>query len=334
LVNELFRAIPVGLGSQGAIPLSKAQLEELIVQGVYWAIERGYGYEQDANVCEEEECREGANPSKVSDIAKKRGLQQLGSLGSGNHFLEVQKVDQIYDEKVAQAFGIEQQGQITILIRCGSRGFGHQICTDYLRISENALAKYHLSLPDNELACVPNNSKEGEDYRAAMNSALNFAWTNRQMITHWVRMAFRKVFSLTDQEVENMKLVYDVAHNIAKVERHRIDGEGMRELIVHRKGATRAFPKGTNELPKVYRELGQPVMLPGSMGTASWLLLGNRNSMNLSFGSTAHGAGRIMSRSAAKRAYSLEKVKDILREQSLRQKPHTRRKSRRGPPGI
>lgn len=317
LVNELFRAIPSGVGSEGSLSLSKSQLDELVVQGVHWAIDRGYGYEHDANVCEEEGNMEGANPSKVSDTARKRGSQQLGSLGSGNHFLEVQKVDQIYDNKAAKAMGIEEEGQITILIHCGSRGFGHQICTDYLRVSENALRKYSISLPDRELACVPNNSKEGEDYRAAMNSALNFAWTNRQMITHWVRMAFRKVFSLTDQQVENMKLVYDVAHNIAKVEMHRIEGEGMRQVVVHRKGATRAFPKGMNELPRIYRELGQPVMLPGSMGTASWILLGNRNSMDLSFGSTAHGAGRVMSRSAAKRAYTLEKVKDILRKQGV-----------------
>lgn len=243
LVNELFRAIPSGVGSEGSLSLSKSQLDELVVQGVHWAIDRGYGYEHDANVCEEEGNMEGANPSKVSDTARKRGSQQLGSLGSGNHFLEVQKVDQIYDNKAAKAMGIEEEGQITILIHCGSRGFGHQICTDYLRVSENALRKYSISLPDRELACVPNNSKEGEDYRAAMNSALNFAWTNRQMITHWVRMAFRKVFSLTDQQVENMKLVYDVAHNIAKVEMHRIEGEGMRQVVVHRKGATRAFPR-------------------------------------------------------------------------------------------
>jgi tRNA-splicing ligase RtcB len=317
LVNELFRAIPAGLGSEGTISLSKSQLDEVAAEGVRWAIERGYGYDGDANVCEEEGYMRGANPLKVSDTAKKRGSQQLGSLGSGNHFLEVQKVDQIYDNKAAQAMGIEEKGQITILIHCGSRGFGHQICSDYLRVSENALRKYGISLPDRELACVPNDSKEGEDYRAAMNSALNFAWTNRQMITHWARMVFRKVFSLTDQQVEDMKLVYDVAHNIAKVERHRIQGEGMRQVVVHRKGATRAFPKGMNELPKVYRELGQPVMLPGSMGTASWLLLGNRNSMDLSFGSTAHGAGRVMSRSATKSAYTLEKAKDLLQKRGV-----------------
>lgn len=317
LVNELFRTIPSGVGSEGAISLSKSQLDELVVQGVRWAVDRGYGYEHDLNVCEEEGYIQGADPSKVSDTARKRGSQQLGSLGSGNHFLEVQKVDRIYDKKTAKTMGIEQEGQVTVLIHCGSRGFGHQICTDYLRVSENVLEKYGISLPDRELACVPNNSKEGADYRAAMNCALNFAWTNRQMITHWTRMTFRKVFSLSDQQVESMKLVYDVAHNIAKVERHAIDGEGTRQVIVHRKGATRAFPKEMAEVPKIYRSLGQPVMLPGSMGTASWILLGNKKSMDLSFGSTAHGAGRVMSRSAAKRAYTPAKVKDILRERGV-----------------
>jgi tRNA-splicing ligase RtcB len=308
LVNEIFNAIPSGVGREGIISLSKSELDELVIQGVRWAIDRGYGYEHDANVCEEEGCMLGADPSKVSDTARKRGSQQLGSLGSGNHFLEIQKVDRIHDKRAAKAIGIEQEGQITILIHCGSRGFGHQICTDYLRVSDSVLGKYGITLPDRELACVPNNSKEGENYRAAMNCALNFVWTNRQVITHWTRMTFRKVFSLSDNQVEDMKLVYDVAHNIAKVER---------QVVVHRKGATRAFPEGMNEIPRVYRNLGQPVMLPGSMGTASWLLLGNKNSMDLSFGSTAHGAGRVMSRSAAKRAYTSERVRDILRERGV-----------------
>jgi tRNA-splicing ligase RtcB len=317
LVNELFRAIPSGVGSEGAIQLSKSELDEIAVQGVHWAINRGYGCERDANVCEEEGYMKGADPSKVSDIARKRGSKQLGSLGSGNHFLEVQKVDRIYDKKAAKVMGIDQEGQVTVLIHCGSRGFGHQICTDYLRVSDNVLEKYGIILPDRELACVPNTSKEGENYRAAMNCALNFAWTNRQMITHWTRMTFRKILSLSEQEVENMKLVYDVAHNIAKVERHTIEGEGTRKVVVHRKGATRAFPKEMDEIPEVYRSLGQPVMLPGSMGTASWILLGGRNSMDLSFGSTAHGAGRVMSRSAAKRAYTPARVKDIMQERGV-----------------
>jgi tRNA-splicing ligase RtcB (3'-phosphate/5'-hydroxy nucleic acid ligase) len=318
LVNELFRAIPSGVGSKGTIRLSAAELDEIFLEGVRWAIDRGYGYERDAKVCEEEGHMKEADPSKVSETARKRGLRQLGSLGSGNHFLEVQKVDMIHDYVAAKAMGIEYEGQVTVLIHSGSRGLGHQICSDYLRVAERALDKYGIALPDKELACVPSNSKEGEDYRGAMNSALNFAWTNRQIITHWTRTTFKQVFSLTDSQLEGMKLVYDVAHNIAKVEKHRIDKEGgMSQVMVHRKGATRAFPKGMQEIPEVYRDLGQPVMLPGSMGTATWVLLGGKNSMELSFGSTAHGAGRIMSRTAAKRTYTAEKVKSSLRERGV-----------------
>jgi tRNA-splicing ligase RtcB len=317
LVNELFVAVPSGVGSEGTIALSRSELDEVAVEGVRWAIDRGYGYEGDERVCEEHGFMKGADPARLSDTARKRGSQQLGSLGSGNHFLEVQRVDKILDNRAASRMGIDREGQITFLIHCGSRGFGHQICTDYLRVSESALRKYGITLPDRELACVPNKSNEGENYRAAMNCALNFAWTNRQMITHWARMTFKKVFALTDRDTENMRLVYDVAHNIAKVERHAIDGEGTREVVVHRKGATRAFPKGMEEIPDVYRDIGQPVMLPGSMGTASWLLLGSSNSMDLTFGSTAHGAGRVMSRAAAKRAYTSQNARSMLRERGV-----------------
>jgi tRNA-splicing ligase RtcB len=203
-----------------------------------------------------------------------------------------------------------------VLIHCGSRGFGHQICTDYLRVSESALKKYGLTLADRELACVPNNSKEGEDYRKAMYSALNFAWANRQMLTHWTRKVFERVFGMSEADLD-MDLVYDVAHNIAKVERQRVEGEGTRELVVHRKGATRAFPAGMEQIPKKYRDVGQPVIIPGSMGTASWILLGNDRSLDLSFGSTAHGAGRTMSRSAAKRSYTAESVKQGLESKGI-----------------
>lgn len=320
LVNELFRSVPSGVGSEGAIRLTKAELDELLVQGVRWAVERGYGTQHDAEVCEENGTMKGADPASVSDTARKRGAPQLGSLGSGNHFLEVQKVDKIYDERAAKAMGIDNEGQLTVLIHCGSRGFGHQICTDYLRVSEAALRRYNITLPDRELACVPNNSKEGENYRKAMFSALNFAWANRQMITHWTRKTFEKVFG-GDLE---MDLVYDVAHNIAKVERHKVDGEGTREVVVHRKGATRAFPAGMEQVPAKYRSLGQPVIIPGSMGTASWILLGGKNSMDLSFGSTAHGAGRTMSRSAAKRSYTAEGVKSTLESRGIYVKALTR----------
>ena len=311
LVNELFRSIPSGVGSQGSVKLTESNLNELLIEGVKWAIEKGYGWKQDAEVCEEGGRMVGADPESVSNIARKRGSPQLGSLGSGNHFLEIQKVNSIYDEKAAKAMGITQEGQLTVLIHCGSRGLGHQICSDYLRISEIALRNRGMKLIDRELACVPNNSVEGEDYRKAMYCALNFAWSNRQLITHWTRKTFEKVFQMSEQQLD-MKLVYDVAHNIAKVERHKVEGEGMRDLVIHRKGATRAFPAGMDELPSKYYNIGQPVIIPGSMGTASWILLGNKRSLDLSFGSTAHGAGRTMSRSAAKRTYSVENVRNRL----------------------
>jgi tRNA-splicing ligase RtcB len=324
LVNELFRTVPSGVGGKGVIQLTNTELEELLAVGVKWAIDRGYGWSQDAEVCEENGCIKGADPAKVSVTARKRGIPQLGSLGSGNHFLEVQKVDKIYDEKAAKVMGITQQGQVTILIHCGSRGFGHQVCSDYLRVAENALRKYGFTLPDRELACVPYDSDEGRDYLAAMNCALNFAWCNRQMIMHWVRKAFEKVFGSS----LDTKLVYDVAHNIAKVERHSIEieneGRNIRNLMVHRKGATRAFPAGMEQIPTKYRSIGQPVIIPGSMGTASWLLLGSQKSMDLSFGSTAHGAGRTMSRGAAKRKYNEQSVKNALESRGIYVKALTR----------
>ena len=307
LINELFNSIPSGVGSEGAIKLTRSELDELLIEGVDWAIEHGYGYKQDSEVCEEKGRMIGANPESVSDTARKRGAPQLGSLGSGNHFLEIQQIQEIFDENAAKVMGLEK-GQITVLIHCGSRGFGHQVCSDYLRYSEKSLKKYNIELIDRELACVPNNSIEGENYRKAMYSALNFAWSNRQIITHFTRKTFEKIFSSSETGLD-MKLVYDVAHNIAKVERHKVDGEGMRDLVIHRKGATRAFPAGMEQVPEKYRQIGQPVIIPGSMGTASWILVGNKKSLDLSFGSTAHGAGRTMSRGAAKKSYTVEKVK-------------------------
>ena len=307
LINELFNSIPSGVGSEGAIKLTRSELDELLIEGVDWAIEHGYGYRQDSEVCEEKGRMIGADPESVSDTARKRGAPQLGSLGSGNHFLEIQQIQEIFDENAAKVMGLEK-GQITVLIHCGSRGFGHQVCSDYLRYSEKSLRKYNIELIDRELACVPNNSIEGENYRKAMYSALNFAWSNRQIITHFTRKTFEKIFSSSETGLD-MKLVYDVAHNIAKVERHKVDGEGMRDLVIHRKGATRAFPAGMEQVPEKYRQIGQPVIIPGSMGTASWILVGNKKSLDLSFGSTAHGAGRTMSRGAAKRSYTVEKVK-------------------------
>jgi tRNA-splicing ligase RtcB len=321
LVTDLFNSIPSGVGSKGAIKLSSSQLDEVLVRGVPWAIDNGYGTKEDAEVCEENGHMENADPNKVSDKARKRGAPQLGSLGSGNHFLEVQKVSEIHDEEAAKRMGIEL-GQVTILTHCGSRGFGHQICSDYLRISEQALKKYNISLPDRELACVPNTSEEGESYRKAMFAALNFAWSNRQMITHWTRKSFERVLKQSESDLE-MNLVYDVAHNIAKVEKHTIDGK-QKSVVVHRKGATRAFPANKEEVPLKYRDLGQPVFIPGSMGTASWILLGQPNSMSLTFGSTAHGAGRTMSRTKARRDYTESQVKKYLSDKGIVVKALTR----------
>ena len=321
LIVDLFNSIPSGVGSKGAIKLSHSQLDEVLVKGVQWAVDNGYGNANDADVCEENGQIPNADPHKVSDKARKRGMPQLGSLGSGNHFLEIQKVAEVHDEEAAKRMGIEE-GQVTVLTHCGSRGFGHQICSDYLRVSERALEKFHIKLKDRELACVPNNSEEGESYRKAMFAALNFAWSNRQMISHWTRKSFERVFKQSESDL-GMDLVYDVAHNIAKVEKHKIEGES-RTVVVHRKGATRAFPANRDEVPKKYRDLGQPVFIPGSMGTASWILLGQPNSMDLTFGSTAHGAGRTMSRSKAKRQYTESDVKKSLSDKGIFVKALTR----------
>ena len=321
LVVDLFNSVPSGVGSKGAIKLSNSQLDEVLVKGVPWAVDNGYGVKGDAEVCEENGQMENADPNKVSDKARKRGAPQLGSLGSGNHFLEVQKVAEIHDEEAAKRMGIEKD-QVTILTHCGSRGFGHQVCSDYLRISEQALKKYDITLADRELACVPNSSEEGESYRKAMFAALNFAWSNRQMITHWTRKSFQRVFKQSESDL-GMDLVYDVSHNIAKVEKHTINGE-QKSVVVHRKGATRAFPANKDEVPKKYRDLGQPVFIPGSMGTSSWILLGQPNSMNLTFGSTAHGAGRTMSRTRARKNYTESQVKKYLSEKGIVVKALTR----------
>jgi len=321
LVNDLFSSIPSGVGSKGAVRLSPSELDEVLVRGVSWAIDHGYGSSNDSDVCEENGQIPNADPNKVSDRARKRGAPQLGSLGSGNHFLEVQKVAEIHDEEAANRMGIKE-GTITILIHCGSRGFGHQVCSDYLRVAEQAMGKYEINLPDRELACVPNTSEEGESYRKAMFAALNFAWSNRQMITHWTRKSFERVFNQTESDLD-MKLVYDVAHNIAKIEKHKVDGKE-RRVVVHRKGATRAFPANRDEIPSIYRDLGQPVLVPGSMGTSSWILLGQPNSMDLSFGSTAHGAGRTMSRTKARRNYNEDDVKKSLNDKGIFIKALTR----------
>jgi tRNA-splicing ligase RtcB len=316
LANTIFENVPCGLGSRrNDLKVTLGDLERIATEGVSWVIDQGLGWRDDAEHCEELGCMKNANPNKVSATAKSRGLQQVGTLGSGNHFLEIQKVDKILDTKTAKTFGIDHEGQVTAMIHCGSRGFGHQICSDYLRVMERAVGKYKIDLPDRELACAPGKSKEAEDYYQAMACAVNYAFANRQAITHWVRQSFKQVFK-EDPERFGLRLVYDVAHNIAKIETHEIDGQ-QKKVWVHRKGATRAFPPGNPEIPRDYSSAGQPVLIPGSMGTSSWLLVGTEKAMQISFGSTAHGAGRMMSRTAAKRNYRGADIKRALEQRGI-----------------
>ena len=316
LAETIFRNVPSGLGSRRKdLTISNSDLEKLVTEGVQWLIDRGLGWPEDAEHCEENGRMVNANPDKVSNTAKNRGLTQIGTLGSGNHFLEIQKVDKIYNEKTAKAFGITHEGQVTVMIHCGSRGYGHQVCSDYLRVMEHAVQKYKITLPDRELACAPGNSSEAKDYIEAMACAVNYAFANRQAIMHWVRQSFQQVYH-EDPEKFGLKLVYDVAHNIAKVETHNIDGT-QKKVWVHRKGATRAFPVGHPDVPSDYRSEGQPVLIPGSMGTSSWVLVGSQKAMDLTFGSTAHGAGRMMSRSAAKRKFWGGDIKSALEKRGI-----------------
>ncbi|HII85382.1 TPA: RtcB family protein, partial [Candidatus Bathyarchaeota archaeon] len=316
LANAIFDNVPSGLGSRRKdFSLSSRDLDQLVVEGVSWIIDRGLGWAEDAKHCEESGRMENADPSKVSSTAKSRGLTQIGTLGSGNHFLEIQKVDRIFNPRTAKTFGIDHEGQVTIMIHCGSRGFGHQVCSDYLRVMERAVQKYKITLPDRELACAPGNSPEARDYIQAMACAVNYAFANRQAIMHWLRQSFQKVFQ-QDPEKFGLKLIYDVAHNIAKTEIHKVDGS-MKKVWVHRKGATRAFPPNNVAVPEDYRSEGQPVLIPGSMGTSSWVLVGTEKAMEHTFGSTAHGAGRMMSRSAAKRRYWGGDVKTALEKRGI-----------------
>ena len=316
LAGTIFENVPSGLGSRRKdFTVDPRDLDKLVVEGVHWLIDKGFGWAEDADHCEEHGQMRNADPDKVSSTAKKRGLTQIGTLGSGNHFLEIQKVDKIFDSKKAKVFGIEAEGQVTVMIHCGSRGYGHQVCSDYLRVMERAVQKYNIALPDRELACAPGSSSEAKDYVEAMACAVNYAFCNRHAIMHWVRQSFQTVFR-QDPEKMGLKLVYDVAHNIAKVETHKVDGSS-KKVWVHRKGATRAFPPGNAEVPMDYRSEGQPVLIPGSMGTSSWVLVGTEKAMELTFGSTAHGAGRMMSRSAAKRKFWGGEIKTALEKRGI-----------------
>lgn len=308
LVDELFKNVPSGVGAKGKLRVDHRQLEEAVTRGVDWAIEQGYGSREDKEKTEERGRMDGADFSVVSEKAKKRGLPQFGTVGAGNHFVEIQEVQQVMLPDVAEKFNI-RQGEIVVMLHCGSRGFGHQVCDDSLREMLAAARKYGIELPDNELCCAPVHSPEAEKYIKAMRCAVNYAFNNRHIMMHWVRETFDSVFGKGTGD--RMPLVYDVCHNIAKFEEHEIDGQ-RKEVCVHRKGATRAFAAGRPELPAIYRDIGQPVMIPGSMGTASYVLVGKEGAMKNSFGSSCHGSGRAMSRSRAVHTWTGKQIQDEL----------------------
>ena len=311
LMTELFRKVPAGVGASGFVRLSREEFRRVMTHGARWCVERGYGWHRDLVRMEEGGCIEGADPSIVTDHAIQRGINQLGTLGSGNHYLEVQVVsnDRIFDPVTAAALGITGHEQIVVMVHCGSRGFGHQVASDYLKVFEKSMRRYGISVKDQQLACAPFRSPEGQEYFSAMNCAANTAFANRQVITHQIREAFAEVFGRS-AEALGMELVYDVAHNIAKIERYP---EG--DLVVHRKGATRAFGPGSPELPEAFRQTGQPVICGGSMETGSYLLVGTDHAVRDTFGSTMHGAGRTMSRAQAKR-----RVRGIQLQQQMKQR--------------
>ncbi len=299
LVRAMFNNVPSGVGSKGKIRIDDKEVKEVLRNGAQWALKKGYGWQEDVDRIEERGALQGANPDRVSKRAIERGRPQLGTLGAGNHFMEIQVVDDIYDRESAKTLGIEHTGQITIMIHTGSRGLGYQICDDNVKMLGKVTIKYGINIPDRQLACAPIKSPEGKSYFEQMACAANYAWANRQCIMHWVREAFEKVLGKKAEDL-GMNLIYDVTHNIAKFEEHVVQGE-TKKVCVHRKGATRAFAPGHKDIPEIYRDLGQPVIIPGDMGTHSYLLLGTQKAMQETFGSTCHGAGRLMSRSAAMR---------------------------------
>jgi len=315
LATQLQRNCPHGVGRGGEFVLNRKQLEDVARKGAGWALERGYATPMDLELTEENGCIDGADPAKISARAYERARDQLGTLGSGNHFIELDVVDDIFDETAATRMGLFP-GQIVAQIHCGSRGFGHQVCTDYVARFQRVVHQYGIVLPDRELVCAPLSSPEGQDYLAAMKGAANFAFANRQLLTHLIRRSFDDVLAgkVDDPSVYQ---IYDIAHNMAKIEEHEVDGKRVR-VCVHRKGATRAFGPGSAVLPDVYRDIGQPVLVPGSMGTASWVLVGTEGSMAQSFGSTCHGAGRVMSRSRAKREVQGDELRRGLESRGIR----------------
>ena len=318
LLEELFRAVPTGVGAKSAQKVSLRSLEGMMAQGAQWAVRAGYGVDRDLLRCEEGGFMKSADSRPVSDKAKQRGIPQGGTLGSGNHFLELQVVQEIFHPETARAFGLSL-GQVCCMIHCGSRGLGHQVCTDHIKALESATKKYHITIPDRQLACAPITSTEGMAYFSAMASAANYAWANRQMITHTTREVLSKTFRI---EYDEMPLIYDVAHNVAKFEEHLVDGKS-RKVCVHRKGATRSFGPGAADLPADLSSVGQPVIIPGSMGTSSYILRGTRTAMERTFGSTCHGAGRIMSRTQAKKMRSGKEIVADLLKQNIMVRAHS-----------
>jgi tRNA-splicing ligase RtcB (3'-phosphate/5'-hydroxy nucleic acid ligase) len=306
LIDELFKNIPTGTGKDGKIKLSKSELESVIINGASWTLQNHYANESDLEFIEDHGCLKYTRVGSVSEKAILRGKDQLGTLGSGNHFLEIQVVDDIFDEEAANRYGL-YLGQITVLIHSGSRGLGHQVCTDYLEIMDRYIKKNSISLVDRQLSCVPINSQEGENYLAAMAASANFAFANRQCMTHWTREVFQRIMGSS-----NLRLVYDLGHNIAKFENHKVDGV-IKKLLVHRKGATRAFGKGNINIPSGYMDIGQPVLIPGSMGTHSYVLKGTDKAMDEAFGSSCHGAGRTKSRTKAKSEITASEVLNNLK---------------------
>jgi len=319
LIDALFGNIPSGVGSEGKMKASRSEMTEACEIGAKWAVEKGYGWEEDLETTEERGGMKGASTSKVSDKAIKRGLPQFGTLGAGNHFMEVQRVEKIFLPEIAKAFGLFE-GQAVVMFHCGSRGYGHQVCDDYIRIMLEASRKYNITLPDTELCCAPINSQEGQDYIASMYSAVNYAFTNRQIILHWVRETFAKVFG-GDAKSLGMHQVYDVAHNIGKYEEHEMEGQN-KTVFVHRKGATRAFGPNRKELSEKYKTTGQPVIIPGSMGTASYVLVGTDGAMKETFGSTCHGSGRVLSRHAAIRKYDGKGIRKEMASRGIELRAH------------
>jgi len=306
LIDRIFRLVPCGVGLGSKLRLSYSELDKALTEGVDWAIGRGYGWDGDSKHMEEGGCMEEANPDKVSQRAKKRGSSQLGTLGAGNHFMEVARVEEVHDEAAARTFGIDGPGQVVVWIHTGSRGFGHQVATDYIRAMDRAASKYNIRLPARELVCAPLKSREAEDYYQAMSCAINWAFINRHVIMHQVRRAFEETFNRSAEDM-GMELVYGMTHNTAKKERHTVDGKNV-EVVIHRKGAARAFGPGRADLPADYKSTGQPVLLVGTMGTASYLLKGTERGEDISFASTAHGAGRVMSRTGARRRFQARNI--------------------------